>query len=297
MARKVYVSSDMAHDERLIEVAAESPEAALLWPWILTHFDDWGRAEANTLRMKAKLFPMNPLVTVDLLERTLALFASVGLIVLYEREGKRYMAIPSEKWYKYQTHIRRERRPGKDKLASDFPPPPDDVQEVGGDSALPQEPPRTPAGMRGESRFPVPSPSTLPPFKNHDDDARAREAWSGMEHWFGQAFGGTMNGSHYQEIDEWASQGLSLESVAEALRRAALQKARSWDYVRKICKRWIAQGLLTLEQVREDDERWEAERNHRSKGSSQARASPQRDNLSWIDAELAKLDQAAGGET
>ena len=106
-----------------------------------------------------------------------------------------------------------------------------------------------------------------------------------------------MNGSHYQEIDEWVSRGLSLEAVAEAFRRAALQKARSWDYVRKICKRWIAQGLLTLEQVREDDERWEAERNRRSKGSSQARASPQRDNLSWIDAELAKLDQAAGGDT
>jgi len=176
MARKVFISSNMSVDEKLIEVAEQGPIAALMWPWILTVFDDWGRTEANTKKLKAVVFPAISIISYEEIERALNLYETVGLIQLYEVDGKRYMAIPPQKWYKYQTHMnRKDRRAGKDKLASDFPEPPNS--------------PHIPVGncgdVRGEQnspRIPIPSPSPSPtPLGNNnlltcaspDDDARA----------------------------------------------------------------------------------------------------------------------------
>ena len=157
VARKVYVSSDISIDESLSEIAETAPLEALLWPWLLTAFDDWGRAEASPRRLKAKVFPGNSLVTVEVIDHALQRFAEVGLIRLYEVQGKAYMAIPDiEKWYKYQTHIRRERRPGKDKMASSLPGP--NELEINS----PHRDSRGYAGACGSPEIPI--PSTLPPF-------------------------------------------------------------------------------------------------------------------------------------
>ncbi|WP_274363734.1 DnaD domain protein [Paenibacillus thermotolerans] len=110
MARKVFVSSDMSNDERLIELSEQSPQAALIWPWILTSFDDWGRAVASSKRLKASIFPMIETVTPEIIDESLQLYGNHGLIILYEIDGKKYMAIPPEKWWKYQTHIRGSKR-------------------------------------------------------------------------------------------------------------------------------------------------------------------------------------------
>lgn len=42
MARKRFVTSDMSIDEKIADIAAENPTAALMWPWFITGFDDWG---------------------------------------------------------------------------------------------------------------------------------------------------------------------------------------------------------------------------------------------------------------
>ncbi len=161
MARKVFVSSDMSIDERLIEVAEANPTAALLWPWLLTTFDDWGRAEANARRLKAQVFPAISSLTSETIEDALAMFQAVGLIRLYEMDRKRYMAIPQDKWYKYQTHMnRKDRRQGKDKMKSDFPAPPDDT---------PTDPHGDARGLMGTQRGPIPSPSPSPsPLRDKD---------------------------------------------------------------------------------------------------------------------------------
>lgn len=149
MARKVFISSSMSVDEKLIDVAEQDQTAALMWPWVLTVFDDWGRAEANIKKLKALTFPAMQNITYDVIENALTLYDAVGLIELYEVDGKRYMAVPLEKWYKYQTHMnRKNRRPGADKLSSDFP--------------APQESPQIPTGPRGAPWCPVPSPSPSP---------------------------------------------------------------------------------------------------------------------------------------
>lgn len=166
MARKVFVSSDMGVDERLIEVADTDPQAALLWPWLLASFDDWGRAQANPRRLKAAVFPAIDAVTPEMIDTALRLFDREGLLLLYEVDGKTYMAIPEAKWYKYQTHIRRNKRPGKDKMESNHPAPPSGNPSGPCES---HQPPRGPAGNTGEDneprgtpRFPVLSPSPSP---------------------------------------------------------------------------------------------------------------------------------------
>lgn len=110
MARKVFVSSDISHDEDLLEVARAAPNAALLWPWLLTAFDDWGRARADARRLKAQIWPMIDTVTVELIDQALTLFAEKGLIDLYDAGDMRVMAIEEGKWRRFQTHIRWDRK-------------------------------------------------------------------------------------------------------------------------------------------------------------------------------------------
>lgn len=110
MSRKVFVSGEMSSDDRLIDVDAECPEVVLLWPWLLTAFDDWGRAEANAKKLRAKVFPIVSEVDVNRVEAALLAFDRVGLLHLYEVDGKRYMFVDPDKWFKWQTHIRKDKR-------------------------------------------------------------------------------------------------------------------------------------------------------------------------------------------
>src|SRR5690606_31920287 len=123
---------------------------------------------------------------------------------------------------------------------------------------------------------------TIP--KDDDDNARAREEerWSEFRQVFVEAYGGLPNSAHYEEIDGFLADGRSLDAVIEAGRRAALNKAKGWSYVRRILQNWLKDGLLTVEQIREHEEK----RQTRTRASP---PSPSQDGLpSWIDQELEK---------
>jgi len=163
MGRKVFISSDMSTDERLAELAETRPDLALLWPWFLTAFDDWGRAEAQPRRLKLKVFPMVATVTVDTVAEAIDAFAAYGLIMRYTVEQHEYMAIPTEKWFRYQTHIRGSKRSHDQ---SRFPAPPSDAPREAAEhranarnSADPREDARTSAQLREDARTCTPSPS------------------------------------------------------------------------------------------------------------------------------------------
>ncbi len=100
--RKVFVSSDMSVDERLLLVSEKNGMASLLWPWLLTALDDWGRCEAVALRLKARVWPMNDTVSVTLVGEAIGLFAEVGLIECYIVDGHTYLA--------YLDHIEEQNR-------------------------------------------------------------------------------------------------------------------------------------------------------------------------------------------
>lgn len=247
MARKVFVSSDMSQDEKLVDVAETNQQAAMLWPWLLTAFDDWGRAKASPKRLKVSIFPMFDAITAEAIEQALQDFSTHGLLVLYEVDGQRYMAIPEDKWYKYQTHMNRtNRRPGKDKMRSDYP-----------------EPPQTPTGIHGEPRVPVPSPSPSPsPTKDADEDAgahepvdemSAKEFESEVEFRMQQCMESTsyiLKGKDYEALQQMLADGIDrqfiLDGITESFKvfvpKHAYDKISTFRYcARRIYERWVAE--------------------------------------------------------
>ena len=170
MGRKVFVSSDMSTDDRLLVVAEHSETAVLLWPWVLTAMDDWGRAEANARTLKARLFPALPSVTPAGVDEALRLYAEVGLLTLYTSGTKRYMAIDPEKWWRWQTHIRTEKRT-RDESACPPPPAAQETPGAGrpgrqgseeGASAQARANARSDARVLAAARICTPSPSPSP---------------------------------------------------------------------------------------------------------------------------------------
>lgn len=157
MSRKVFISSDTPHDEKVIVAGEIDPVAQLLWWPLLPVFDDWGRAEANARQLKSKHFGSIPLATIEAIEQALNTFSTVGLIKLYEVDGKRYMAVyDPAAWFKWQTHIHQSKR---DSDKSKFPAP---SAASPPDPDKPREIPREVAESRGESREIIPSPSPSP---------------------------------------------------------------------------------------------------------------------------------------
>ena len=168
MARKRYVTSDMSNDEQLAEIAAVNPVAALMWPWIITGMDDWGRMTASPMKIKLTIFPAFP-YSAEEIAADINLYAEKGLVHPYEVSGHRYMAIDPAKWFYWQNYIHSDKRT-VDK--SSIPAPVDAPwRQVAADStgdeldeAESGEGERNLAELSGDERDSVPSPSSLPPF-------------------------------------------------------------------------------------------------------------------------------------
>jgi hypothetical protein len=127
MARKVFISQDMSQDERLAELGKHEPLLMLMWPWLLTSFDDWGWADASPRRLKAQVFPMLSTISVEDIDTAKSVFAEEGLMQLYSVNGQRYMCIPPAKWYAHQTHIHSSKRK---RVRSRFPAPPTEANII-----------------------------------------------------------------------------------------------------------------------------------------------------------------------
>lgn len=292
MGRKVYITSDMSIDEQLSEVAEADPEAALLWPWIITFFDDWGRALASPRRIKAAVFPSIHTVTVEKVETALQLYARVGLIVLYEVDGRRYMAVPHDKWFKYQTHIRREKR--ADDSGSQFPPPPDGdakkYDHAGGDAQY-RDGARDCAQVREVERSRTPSPSLSPSLSKsmhacmqntldtqelegtaEDPEPAANPIVTAEEELdigakepdidprtsvviaaCEMAFGRRLGPLQEQKLLAYLDDGIEVEAVEYALRKAG-EAGKDFKYADGILSSWLQKGIRTLEAAKREAE-------------------------------------------
>lgn len=268
MGRKVFISSDMSTDPELDAVAETRPDLALLWPWFLTAFDDWGRAEANARRLKLKVFPMISTITAETLAEAIAAFADAGLIDWYVVHDHDYMAIPPEKWFRYQTHIHKSKR---DKDESRIPAP-----ELGQSRTIaePRGDERASAEERGIGTQNVPSPS-LSPSLDDDDHVRVRTL---ERAWF-DTMGAPLNPYQLQKLDDYLDDPtvpLPLDVVCDAMAKAAEYGHRNeWGYFTGILDKRRTRGLTTLERVMEWDQEWKQRKAQRDRASpDSARASP-----------------------
>jgi len=121
MARKRFVTSEISTDRKIAKLAEKNPIAAALWPWFITALDDWGRMSADPVEVKLTIFPAFP-YTSDEIEEIIQLYHQYGIAYYYKVDGKPYLAVNPETWYKYQTYIRQER---KENQKSKYPEPED----------------------------------------------------------------------------------------------------------------------------------------------------------------------------
>jgi len=253
MARKVYVSSDMSADETLIDIAEIDPLANLLWPWFITAFDDWGRAQAAPKRIKNTIFPANDMVTVEIVTKALSLYHDHNLIQLYSVDGKEYMSINSDKWFKWQTHIRKEKR---ETDGSKYPPPADDdnsaqqrasARDIAESSeiainraSLTTQGARDSAELRANltdcTPSPSLSPSPSPSIKQSSSSSRENPFSLYESHKFGKIDDLTSD-FICETIEEYTE-----AFVTKAMKEAVIQNKIAWSYVQGILKRWKATG-------------------------------------------------------
>jgi DnaD/phage-associated family protein len=231
----------MSADETLDEIAEIEPLSAMMWPWFLTYFDDWGRAKASPREIKNSVFQANPLVTIDLIKKTLQLY-NPKLIRLYEVDGKWYMCIPSEKWFKFQTHIRSSKR---ETDASKIPAPPD-VTPDNDNSAQMREVARGIAEVAASARDCTPSPSPSPslspsPSKTNDDydNRHSRQNVFGMF----EAEIGQLTPMVREKLISWEEDYGELW-VKKAIENAAIssQDKRNIKYIEGTLRNWEKTG-------------------------------------------------------
>ena len=183
MARKRFITSDMSIDEKIADIAVENPVAALMWPWFITGFDDWGRMEAVPVKIKLSIFPAFPYIAKDIKE-AIDLYDKYGIVHKYEVDGKEYIAIEPEKYYKHQTYIRGNKR---EIDGSNCPPPPNPPWDsVKGSAEVPtgnnnHADARTCTQVSADERKCIPSPSPSPSpskeiYTRAPDGARAYTA-------------------------------------------------------------------------------------------------------------------------
>ncbi len=114
MAHKRFITSSISIDEKLAKVAAEDMTSALMWPWLLFEFDDWGRAECSPMRIRLARFPAFSSLTTEALEHGISLFVKHGLTHQYNVNGKSYWAVRPCTWIKHQNYLSGSKRAGAD---------------------------------------------------------------------------------------------------------------------------------------------------------------------------------------
>lgn len=148
MSRRRYISTDISTDPKLAILAEHGTLPMLLFTWAIPHMDDWGRMSGDPLEFKLQVCPALSL-TPEEIQETLEKIKEVELWELYEVNGKQYISINSDKWFKHQTYINKEKR-GNDS-GSKFPAPPSFQQER-----------KTPKNTEEQQRAPQKSVSPSP---------------------------------------------------------------------------------------------------------------------------------------
>lgn len=120
MGRRRYITSDISTDPKVAELAEYGALPLLLYTWAIAHLDDWGRMTGDARQFKLLVCPALDVTTAEV-DEALDQIASVGLWERYEVNGKKYIAVPEEAWYRHQSYINKEKR-NVDK--SQYPAPP-----------------------------------------------------------------------------------------------------------------------------------------------------------------------------
>lgn len=126
MSRRRYISTDLSTDIKLAELSEHGTLPLLLFTWAIPHMDDWGRMTGDARQFKLLVCPALDVSSREV-EESLTNIASVDLWIRYQIDGKQFIAIPEDRWFKHQSYINKGKR--GDDGGSNFPKPPNNADE------------------------------------------------------------------------------------------------------------------------------------------------------------------------
>ena len=226
MARARLVSQKISESERVNTLPAE---AALLYTWMIAHTDKYGRMKAHPLAIKNKVFPLRH-VTLAKIRKFLSLMANakknkLGLIELYEVEGRHYLYMPG-----FDTEQKPETKPKPGEK-------PDGWRKKEGDSGIPA-PPNYRLGMLshqipiGLDEIPPPDqPTELPTL-----DEKLGKVNDSYEQNIGLLT--PMIADKIKDLYDTYGANFCLDAFQEAVNN----NVRKMSYITAILERWKAEG-------------------------------------------------------
>ncbi|MDQ3457993.1 MAG: hypothetical protein M3498_01610 [Deinococcota bacterium] len=116
MARGRFLSKGISESEQVAELGSDT--ARLLFTWLIAHADVEGRLSANPRIVKGRVCPLLDIGLEDI-DAMLGEMDVLGLISIYEAEGKRFLCFPS--WNEHQQGIRKDREQPKYPSRTDVP--------------------------------------------------------------------------------------------------------------------------------------------------------------------------------
>ena len=213
------------------------------WHRLIVNCDDYGRFDARPAILKGRLFPLMEGKTLKDMSNTLSKLASVGLVELYEVDGKPFLHVVT--WDKYQ-RIRAKR--------SKFPEP------NGTCCHLPSDAVKCP-------RNPIQSESNPNPIRNADaGNAPAGEEPPAADPELAKVMNLYLNRVNALPspdcIDELKSYTklLGADVCCKAINIALDDKKASWSYIKGILSSYSRDGVRSLADVQEREARREAEK-------------------------------------
>lgn len=254
-----------------------------LWVGLLVSADDAGRGDARPAIIKGHVFPLRDRVTTKSIEDALHGLATAGCVSLYTVGGKPYFRFPT-----WAAHQRIDRAKPK------FPAPEDgEPMQI---SSVRGNPPQSAANCgepRAESN-PNPiqseSESEVETRTREDSPAATLEAYASGNLQY-------MSPRNMEELDSFR------EDLPEAVIRYAIDEAcangkRTWAYVKAILNRYVQDGVKTIGDIRNREQKREKSANNARTANNPALNYEQRKHTEDDYAGLfINLDEYDGGGT
>lgn len=213
------------------------------WHRLIVNCDDYGRFDARPAILKGRLFPLMEGKTLKDMSNTLSKLASVGLVELYEVDGKPFLHVVT--WDKYQ-RIRAKR--------SKFPEPNGTCCHLTSDDV------KCP-------RNPIQSESNPNPIRNADaGNAPAGEEPPAADPELAKVMNLYLNRVNALPspdcIDELKgyTKLLGADVCCKAINIALDDKKASWSYIKGILSSYSRDGVRSLADLQEREARREAEK-------------------------------------
>ena len=214
------------------------------WHRLIVNCDDYGRFDARPAVLKGRLFPLMDGKTNKDLLNALTKLASVGLVELYEVDGRPFLHVVT--WDRYQ-RVRAKR--------SKFPPPNNTCcQMTANDGKCPRNP------IQSESN---PNPSVV--------DTRAGDAnIAAVMSAYMDKITPTPSEQSIEELKGYVEL-MGAECCLRAIDAALDAKVANWNYVRKVLQNKASQGVRCLAD-------WDALEERRAQGGASKRPAPAEDD-------------------